>query len=53
MVEHGGLCFARTLIAERLDKAEVRAMETLLLSPTGKFSSPGGKESGGKGAKMG
>ena len=33
MVERGGLCFARTLIAERLDQAEVRAMETVLLPP--------------------
>ena len=53
MVERGGLCFARTLIAERLDQAEVRAMETVLLSPTGKFPSPGGTESDGKGVKMG
>ena len=33
MVERGGLCFARTLISERLDHAKVRAMETVLLLP--------------------
>ena len=30
MLERGGLCFARTLIAERVDKAKVRALETVL-----------------------
>ena len=45
MVERGGLCFARTIIAERLDQAKVRAMETVLLPlllPR-KFRSPGGQ----------
>ena len=50
MVERGGLCFARTLISERLDQAMVRATETVL--PPGKFPSPGETQSGRKGAKM-
>ena len=33
MVERGGLCFARTLIAGRLDQAMVRATETVLPPP--------------------
>ena len=33
MVERSGLCFARTLIAGRLDRAMVRATETVLPPP--------------------
>ena len=39
------------LLAERLDQAKVRTMETVLLPP-GKFPSPGETESDGKGPKM-
>ena len=51
MVERSGLCFARTLIAGRLDRAMVRATETVLPPPPGKFPSPGGTQSGRKGPK--
>ena len=51
MVERGGICFARTLIAGHLDQAEFRAMETVLPFPQSILS--GGRESDRKGTKMG
>ena len=51
MVERGGLCFARALIAERLDKAEVRAMETVLLPPPVNSQVLGGKRVTERGPK--
>ena len=51
IVERGGICFARTLIAGRLDQAEFRAMETVLPFPQSILN--GGKESDRKGTKMG
>ena len=51
MVERGGICFARTLIAGHLDQAEFRAMETVLPFPQSILN--GGRESDRKGTKMG
>ena len=51
MVERGGICFARTVIAGRLDQAEFRAMEMVLPFPRSILN--GGRESGRKGTKIG